>query len=85
MAVSQTIRERDRLRGQVKSLSAEGKMSALILMGLPLVVILILSLSNPTYLGVLLTEPLGWIFIGVASVLFVVGGIWMRSVTKVQF
>lgn len=85
VAVSQTIRERDRLRGQVKSLSAEGKMSALILMGLPLVVILILSLSNPTYLGVLLTEPLGWIFIGVASVLFVVGGIWMRSVTKVQF
>lgn len=85
MAVSQTIRERDRLRGQVKALSSEGKMSALILMALPLVVIGFLTMTNPKYLAVLVTEPLGWIFIAVALALFVVGGVWMRAVTKVQF
>ncbi|MBO1031721.1 type II secretion system F family protein [Tessaracoccus sp. SD287] len=84
-AVSKTIRQRDGLRRQVQALSSEGKMSALILMGLPVVVIVLLSVINPSYLAVLVTTFLGWVFIVASVILFVIGGFWMRAVTRIKF
>lgn len=69
--VSRTIRERAQLKRQVASLASEGKLSAIILIALPVVISGALSVMNPTYIGQLLTNVLGWVILAVAGVLLV--------------
>jgi tight adherence protein B len=81
----ETIRERGRIRRQVKALSAEGRVSAYILIALPVFVAVLLAVVSPHYIGQLVTTPLGWVLLGISLVLFVVGTIWMRRVVRVDF
>ncbi len=83
--VGETIRERNQIRRQVKALSAEGRLSAWVLMLLPFVVILMLSFSNPEYLGKLVQGPLGISMIGLAVLLLVVGGLFLRKIVTIKF
>ena len=84
LQVAATLREREYLRRQVLALSAEGRLSAYILGGLPPVFLLYLSLTNPTYVEVLYTTPIGWFLMGVMTVMLVVGFVWMLKVAKVK-
>ncbi|GGG71262.1 hypothetical protein GCM10011374_39930 [Kocuria dechangensis] len=84
--VGATIRERNQIKRQVKTLSAEGKMSAYILMALPVLIAGILSLINPDYIGKFLTSGLwGYGLIALALVMFVIGGFWMAKIVKIRF
>ncbi len=83
--VGQTIRERSQIRGQVKALSAEGKISALVLMLLPLVITVALMLMSPGYMNPMVQTPLGLAMIGVAALLFTAGGLWLRKVVQFKF
>lgn len=83
--VSGTIRERTEIKGQIKALAAEGKFSAYILMALPIGIVIMLSMVNPEYIGVLYTEPLGWVMIGTSVVLMVIGGLWLRKIIDLKF
>lgn len=83
--VAETIRERGQVRRQVQALSAEGKLSAWVLIALPFFVIVALFFLNPGYLAVLTTTTLGYVMIAVACVLLVVGIFWMRATVKVEF
>ncbi|NGN83647.1 type II secretion system protein F [Arthrobacter silviterrae] len=83
--VGETIRERSEIKAQVKALSAEGKLSAIILMALPFGMALMLMLVNPKYIGVLTTHVLGWIMLGVGAVMMVIGGLWMRKIVQIKF
>jgi len=82
--VSGTLRERERLRRQVKVLSAEGRLSAWILGLLPPVFALYLVLVQPSYLEPLVTELLGWALIGVGVTLLAIGVLWMRKAVRVE-
>lgn len=84
MTVSETLRERERLRRQVQTLSAEGRLSAWILGALPIVFTLYLLVARPDYLRVLYTDPLGIVFIIAGVVLLAVGGFWLSKVVKVE-
>jgi tight adherence protein B len=84
MTVADTLRERERLRRQVKVLSAEGRLSCWILGGLPVVFFLYLVLANPTYLRPLWTTPLGLVMMVLALLLLAVGAFWLRRVIKVE-
>lgn len=57
--LSQIIRERFRLRGQVKAMSAHGRITGMILLLMPIAVAVILFLSSPEYLLVLTHEKEG--------------------------
>lgn len=83
--VSETIRERNQIRRQVATLSSEGRISANVLMALPIGIAVILSILSPGYLGVFVSTPIGWVMVGVSVVLFVVGAIWMRAITRIKF
>jgi len=82
--VSATLRERERLRRQVRVLSAEGRLSAWILGLLPPVFALYLVLVQPSYLEPLVTELLGWALIGVGVTLLAIGALWMRKAVRVD-
>jgi tight adherence protein B len=84
LKVAATMRERDYLRRQVKTLSAEGKMSAWILAALPPGIFLYMIMVSPTYLEPMLTTLLGWVMLGAAVVLMTIGGFWMSRVVKVD-
>ncbi len=83
--VAETIRERQQIRRQVASLSAEGRVSALVLIALPFFVALVLAFVSPGYLSMFVTTPIG-LGLGLVSILlFVVGALWLRAITKVSF
>lgn len=81
--VAATLRERERLRRQVRVLSAEGRLSAWILGLLPLVFGGYLLVVRPDYLRPLWTTTLGWLMLVTALGLFVVGVFWLRRVVRV--
>lgn len=83
--VAGTIRDRNRVRAQVRALSAEGRFSAIVLFSLPLVVILGVMLFSPEYLEGVTDGLLGWIMVVVTGAMLVVGGFWMRKIVQIRF
>jgi tight adherence protein B len=82
--VAETLRERERLRRQVSVLSAEGRLSAYILGGLPPLFATYLILVRPQYLRVLYTSTVGIVMLVIAALLTTVGVTWLRRVVRVE-
>lgn len=83
--VGETIRDRNQLRGQVKALSAEGRMSAIVLMALPVLMFTGLTLFNPLYSKAFLTTVPGFLMIIACLVLLSMGGFWLSRLIKPKF
>ena len=79
-----TIRERGYLRRQVHALSSDGRLSAYILVALPVVIGAILFLSKPSYMRPLYTTHIGLLLLAGAVLLQVVGALLMRQMIKVE-
>ena len=84
-AVGHTIRERNAIRRQVKALSAEGKLSAIVLMALPFGVTFFISLSNPAYIAKFTESVTGYAMLAAAVLMLLVGGLWLKSTVKIKF
>jgi tight adherence protein B len=82
--VADTMRERERLARHVRSLSAEGRLSAWILGLMPVAFAGYLLISRPTYIRVLFVEQLGQLLLLMAVVLLAVGALWLRKVVRVE-
>lgn len=80
--VSDTIRARNRVRGQVKALSAEGKMSGLILFFLPPGMVLAIATLNRDYLNEMVDTAEGQIMLIVSGVLLLIGGAWLKRLSR---
>jgi tight adherence protein B len=84
--VTKTIRERSEIKGQVKSLAADGQLSAIILMALPFVVAGFLTMTAPKYISLLITTvPLGFIMLGVGAVMMMIGGAWLYKIINLKY
>lgn len=83
--VAETIRERNQIRRQVKVLSAEGRLSAIVLMVLPFAVMGVLLVINPGYIAKFTSTPIGYALLGFAALLLLVGGAWLRKVVQFRF
>jgi tight adherence protein B len=83
--VGETIRDRNQVRGQVRALSAEGRISALVLMALPILMFIGLVIFNPTYARVFTTTVVGFAMVGAALVLLSVGGLWLSRIIKPKY
>jgi tight adherence protein B len=82
--VSQTIRDRYTLKRQVKALSAEGRLSSLILSVLPLLMFVALLIFNPLFLRPLFTTTIGLMLMGGAAVLMIFGVFWLKKITEIK-
>ena len=82
--VAATLRERERLRRQVQTLSAEGRLSAWILGALPPLFAVYLLFARPEYLRVLWTDPAGIVFIIAGVLMLALGAFWLSKVVKVE-
>ena len=81
-SVIETVREEDRLRRDIKSLTADGRLSAIVLMLMPPFALAFVSLFNPRYAEPLVTEPLGRAMSVTAVVLGLVGWRWLRTLSR---
>lgn len=82
--VADTLREREQVRRQIKVLSAEGRLSAIILVVLPFAIAGYVSLVNPKYLQTLTSATIGKLMIGFALVMIGIGILWMRKIIKID-
>lgn len=82
--ISTIIRERLKLHGEIRTLSAEGRLSAVILTALPFVVALAVNLVNPKFMDVLWNDPVGLRVVGAALFLMMLGILWMRSIIRIR-
>jgi tight adherence protein B len=78
------IRQRFELQLRVKALSAEGRMSAVVLFGLPIVVGIALFKMNPDYMGLLFTDPIGQNLATVGSIMMVIGALVMKRMVTIK-
>jgi len=84
LRLAYVIRERFRLKGQVKAASAHGRLTALVLTLLPLVLVLALMIVAPGYLDAMAKDPDGkWLIIG-AVMAQGLGYFFMRRITNIK-
>lgn len=82
--VADTMRQRNRLRGEIKALTAEGRISAFVLGSLPFLMALFLWTSNREYLQPLLDATAGRVAIGVGLLLMAAGIFWLRKIIDIE-
>jgi len=80
--LSRVIRERYRIRGQIKALTAEGKMQAVILLGLPWILTGVLVVTSRDYISQLFELPAA---MGVMLISQIIGALWMRAIINFDF
>lgn len=80
-----TVRDRNQVRGQIRALSAEGRMSALVLMSLPVLMFFGLTTFNNLYSRTFYTTIPGFVMIAAGLVLLTIGGFWLKSLVKPKF
>jgi tight adherence protein B len=82
--ISTVVRGRFKLERKIRTLSAEGRLSAWILALVPIVLFAIISITTPEYLPMLTEDPLGQKLIIAGGVMGVIGILWIRKVIRIE-
>lgn len=82
--VSETLRDREYLRRQVKVLSAEGRFSGYVLTALPIGLFIYMLLFKGEFVRPLYTTGMGYVLIGIAVMMLIGGGFVMSRLTKIK-
>lgn len=76
--IASTIRERIRIYGEMRVLTAEGRLSGWVLVAIPVTLGVALSFVNPEYMSFLIKERLGHYFLAAAAILQIIGGLIIK-------
>jgi len=82
--IGHTIRERVRIKGEIRVLTAQQMISGYILTGLPVILGLVLYLINKEYIGRMFQDPCGWIMIGVSVIMIGLGFMIIRKIVNIE-
>jgi len=82
--ISDMIRERVRLQGEINAATSEGRMSASILVAMPIVMAVVISIINPGYLDPLFTEKLGIMMLLGAGLLMLSGMVIIKKMLDID-
>lgn len=83
--LASVMRERFRIKREVRVKSAHGRITAFVLAGMPPVLAVLMLWNNPDAVRLLINDPLGLKMIGVAVVLQVVGTLVVRKLVDIQY
>ncbi len=78
------IRERFKLYGKIRTLAAEGKISAIILSVMPFLILIYLRFANPSYINILFSDPAGRIMAGIAAFIMLIGILVMKKMINIK-
>jgi tight adherence protein B len=82
--ISFTIRERVRIKGEIRTLTAQGRMSAYVITFLPIGLTLLLLVLNREYMMQMFTHTCGWIMLGVGIILIASGAFALSKITNIE-
>jgi tight adherence protein B len=83
-SLAHLIREKFKFQGKVRTLSAEGRLSAVILVAIPFLMAIYLHFANPKYLAILFSEPIGRIMVGAAAIMMTIGILVMKKMITIK-
>ncbi|HEY9843203.1 MAG TPA: type II secretion system F family protein [Candidatus Obscuribacterales bacterium] len=79
-----TVRQRQRIHGQIQSLTAQGRLGAIVLCGLPIFMGVALYFINPKRMGLMFSEPLGWGMLLLSAVTISAGYVLVRKIVDID-
>lgn len=83
--ISNTIRDRIKIKGEINSITAQGRMSGLIIGALPVVIAAILMVINPDYMSTFFTTTAGNIMLVVSVIMEILGFLAIRKVVTIEY
>jgi tight adherence protein B len=82
--IVETIRDRMRIQRQITTLTAQGRLSGIIIGLLPLILSIFLYMIEPDYIGTLFTNAIGWVMIGAGTISGLIGFVLIRKITTIE-
>jgi tight adherence protein B len=82
--VADTVRQRQQFSRKVKALTAQGRMSAYVLLAMPFLMGLAIFVLNPAYMSILFTATAGKVMIGGALVMMGIGSLIIRKIVSFE-
>jgi tight adherence protein B len=82
--VANTVRERFRILGELRTLTTQSRMSAWVLCLLPILIAVSMALANPDYMSALWRDPRGHKMIAVALCMQVMGMLMVRKIMRIR-
>ena len=79
-----TVRERQKIHGQIMSLTAQGRLGAIVLCGLPVFMGVALYFINPSRMGLMFSEPLGWGMLLLSAITISAGYVIVRKIVDID-
>ena len=83
-AISYTIRERIRIKGEIRALTAMSRWSGYLVSLVPVVLSVVIYLISPDFMSTLFEERCGWVMLGVAGVGIVLGYLVINKIVKID-
>lgn len=83
-SVADTIRSRVAVNGQIRTLTAQARLSGWIITLLPVVLTAALYVITPAYFRGMVSEPLGWGLLGAAGLLILAGNLLIRRIVAIR-
>ena len=83
-AISFTIRERVRIKGEIQAMTAQGRITGYVITALPFALAGLIYMMTPDFLGTLFTEPCGWVMIGISLVMIVIGYVVINKIVSIE-
>src|ERR1017187_3635418 len=82
--IAYTIRERVRIQGEIRTLTAQARISGIIITLLPFGLAGVLEMISPSYFGPMLTENLGHILLGIGIFSIAIGAAAIQKIVKIE-
>lgn len=82
--LSYVIRERFKIQRQVRVFTAQGRLTMLLLMGMPPLIVVIMMLTNPTFIRPLFRDPIGHVAVVIGITLQTIGYFVIRKIIRIQ-
>jgi tight adherence protein B len=82
--IAYTIRERVRIQGEIRTITAQARISGLIITLLPFGLAGVLSVISPSYFGPMLTENIGHIMLGIGVFSIIIGAAAIQKIVKIE-
>lgn len=82
--ISETIRERVKLKGDIRTLITQSKMSAWVMGILPVAIGAVLFVLNPDYMGTMINDTIGLVMLGIAGGMILIGAFLLTKIVKIK-
>ena len=82
--IGKLIRERFQIKGQIKALTGEGRLSGVVLLALPIVLAIYMYFRNPDYMMLLVEDPLGQKMVIGAIIAQILGAITIKKIVDIK-